>query len=80
MSGTLPAAQEPVPLNDVLAETVADHQQRWPSHQIQCELDPLDIMSEPESLASLADALSHRLGLSRQVRRQLRFAPERVPV
>ena len=54
---SLPAAQEPVPLNDVLAETVADHQQRWPSHQIQCELDPLDIMSEPESLASLADAL-----------------------
>ena len=67
---SLPAAQEPVPLNDVLAETVADHQQRWPSHQIQCDLDPLDVMSEPESLASLADALvgwgcslGHKLGL-----------------
>lgn len=54
---TLPSAQEAVALNEILAETVADHRQRWPTHNIACRLDSLDVMSQPESLASVADSL-----------------------
>lgn len=36
---------------------MADHRQRRPGHRILCQLDPVDVMSEPEALVSVAGAL-----------------------
>ncbi len=53
----LPPSQEAVPLNEVIEEAVADHRQGRPTHRILCQLDPVDVMSEPEALVSVASAL-----------------------
>jgi len=53
----LPPAHEAVALNEVIEEAVADHRQRRRGHRILCHLDPVDVMSEPEALVSVAGAL-----------------------
>lgn len=75
-SRQLPTAQEAVPLNDVVAEAVADHQQRRPTHRILSRLDPVDVMAEPESLVSMADALlAWGCSLGRELDLQLTHQP-----
>jgi len=52
-----PPAHEAIPLDDVVRDTLAHHQQARPAHRIQSHLDQVDVMSEPESVASVADSL-----------------------
>lgn len=72
----LPPAHEAVPLNEVIEEAVADHRQRRPGHRILSHLDPVDVMSEPEALVSVAGALlSWGCSLGRELDLQLTHQP-----
>lgn len=51
------AGTEVLSLDGLLAEAVAHHQQRLPTHRIAAELTSLDVLAEPELLTSALDAL-----------------------
>lgn len=72
----LPPAHEAVALHEVIEEAVADHRLRRSGHRILCQLDPVDVMSEPEALVSVAGALlSWGCSLGRELDLQLTHQP-----
>ena len=50
-------ATEPVKLDDLVADAVIHHQKRSRSHRIGVELCPLEVVAQPEALASAIDSL-----------------------
>ncbi|MBX3588446.1 MAG: hypothetical protein AB7I35_10600 [Ramlibacter sp.] len=48
---------EAVALDEVVADAVSHHQQRSPRHRIVADLARVDVLAEPESLASAMDSL-----------------------
>lgn len=72
----LPPSHEAVALNEVIEEAIADHRERRPGHRILCQLDPVDVMSEPEALVSVAGALlSWGCSLGQELDLQLTHQP-----
>lgn len=64
-------AQEPVELDHLVADAVAHHQNRSRGHRISAELTSLEVMAQPEALASAIDSLllwGMRLGRSLSLR------------
>ncbi len=51
------AAHEAVALDELVADAVSHHQQKFPTHNIVADLTQLDVVAEPEALASAMDAL-----------------------
>lgn len=54
-SSTTP--HEAVALDELVADAVSHHQQKFPTHRIVADLTRLDVVAEPEALASAMDSL-----------------------
>ena len=59
---------EVLSLDSLMSDAVAHHAQRLPEHHISTELTPVDVLAEPELLASALDSLlAWGAGLGRDV-------------